>query len=86
VIDCEESFLNNGGHLELEATAMDNPIGAIIGILIGLVVLYFVVLYIIIPGLLVLISVGTLWGGGHALVNYGGALGANVRLERPWIP
>jgi|GEM_PF-3387807 len=54
--------------------------------LIALVIAFYVIVYVIIPGTMILVAVGAAWGAMHAIGNYCAALAANIRLEQPWIP
>lgn len=62
--------------------------GEVLGILIlgavALVVVVLVIIYVIIPAAIAILTLGGLWGGGHAVVNYARALRQHVSLERPW--
>lgn len=57
---------------------------ALLGIMC-IAVMPFVIVYVVIPVGLLLIAVGAVWGGGHGVVNYGKALMANIKPERPWV-
>ena len=65
---------------------MDDAIGEIIGGLIVLGIAFFVIVYIIIPGILIIVSltasVGAVTGGGVSLHNYFLAFRDNVKPER----
>ena len=56
---------------------------AIIGIVIGLYLLFLLVVYVIIPLVAVIASIGIAWGGGHSVVNYFKACRANIEFEKP---
>ena len=55
----------------------------LIGIVIGLYVLFLVIVYIILPGVAIIASIGFAWGGGHSIVNYVKAFRSSVEFEKP---
>ena len=69
----------------MAATQADGCTTLIGGIFL-LFIAYFVILYVVLPGTLLLGAAGIAWGGGHAVKNYFHALAANIKPERPWIP
>lgn len=65
---------------------MDDAIGGLIGGLIVLGITFFVIIYIIIPGILIIVSAtvsaGAVTGGWVSLRNYFFAFRDNVKPER----
>ena len=57
--------------------------GLLIAGVVGIYLIYLFVVYVLLPGLAVLLGTGTLVGGGHSLFNYAKALKTNVAFERP---
>lgn len=53
------------------------------GIVIGLVILYYFVVYVVLPAVLLLGAGGTLFGGGVSIRNYVQSFRTHVRVEKP---
>jgi len=64
------------------ANSDDEAIGIIAAVVIGLIILYFVIVYIVAPILALTAACGTCIGGFNAVYNYCLAFKANVKPER----
>ncbi len=62
---------------------MEELIGGLIVLVVVIVIAYYVIVYLLFPLAVILGTTGAIWGAAHSLRNYGAALYAHVRPERP---
>lgn len=60
-------------------------LGVAFVIVLALYIVFLIIVYIVIPGIAIVLGLGATWGGGHAVVNYAKALHANIERERPTV-
>jgi len=57
----------------------------LVGLFVGLAVVWYAFVYLVLPGTVIIIAAGTIWGGGQAAINYFKAFRDNVSFEKPRI-